>query len=53
MIRDKPLRFNILYDTRSEQFSHLDIPWRLDYPTYLFYYLHTNLLAFYVSCVQI
>ena len=35
---------------QSEQFSQLDIPWRSDYPTDLFSYLYSNLLAFCVSC---
>ena len=38
---------------QSEQFSHLDISWRSDYPTDLFSYLYTNLLAFCVPCTQI
>jgi hypothetical protein len=37
----------------SQQFSHIDIPWRSDYPTNIFSYLYTNLLAFCVSCAQI
>jgi len=41
-----------LYPNQN-QFSHLDIPWRSDYPTDLFSYLYTDLFAFCVSCAQI